>query len=475
MQLVTKGLTPDQERVLESNFVQAGPLYQVQDLHPMLDCACAPEPWIRFGVTGKSGLLDQMFSVPFRAKLREEFFGGILYDCVNHRHYMLNHEAFHVFKQFGEEARPGHHLIGQLDHDRGEETLQHLVGAGLIAASAEVPDMEVFGARDLSLAYLQSPIIVEVEVTYGCFRTCKHCAYESSPDARRPDELTAPQWAEIFRKLAAAGVLIVQLTGGDPLFRDDSFDIVQAASDAGMSVYVRSDTAALSPANVRRLKDLPGLWHVGTSMDGADATSHDWMRGKGAFSTLQKRVEILAAAGIDVSVGATLHRGNYASVRKIGQAAVSFGAKWFDIGFLSPVGRGVQLQDLVLDGSQTREALDLYLEGIRAGDYVPSHSHYLRRADSDQPFNDLATLVDRMPYLTEWPFSRLRLDPTGSSYTAGKLKGSDYAGGFNLTSCEVEQVWDHSPNLVQLRELGAGGRIHSLDYRLLRSSHEFMG
>jgi len=474
MQLATKDLTPDQEKILKANFVQDGPLYQVQDLHPMLDCACAPEPRLHSDPPEASTLLAQNLSVPFPAKLREEFFGGILYDTGAHRTYMLNHDAFTILGGIKEQPQTGRQLIGKLGEDRGLGTLQYLVGAGLIEASQEAVPMQFFGARNNSLGYLQSPIIVEVEVTYGCFRTCKHCAYESSPDARRPDELTAPQWAKIFQKLADAGVLIVQLTGGDPLFREDSFDIVQAASDAGMSVYVRSDTAALSPANVRRLKNLPNLWHVGTSMDGADAEEHDWMRGKGAFATLQKRIEILAEAGIDVAVGATLHKNNYASVRRIGQAAKTFGAKWFDIGFLSPVGRGVQLRDLVLDGGQIRESLDMYLEGIRKEEYVPSHAHYLRRAQMEEPFKDLAGLVEKMPYLTEWPFSRLRLDPTGSSYTAGKLKGSDYAGGFNLTSTDVDYVWDNSPNLVQLRELGAGGRIHSLDYRLLRSSHEFM-
>ncbi|MGH3670819.1 MAG: radical SAM protein, partial [Pseudonocardiaceae bacterium] len=397
-----------------------------------------------------------------------------------HAHYMLDRPAYALIEQLISSVQTGRQLLDSLTPTMSTndvtETLAALVTQGVVAAYAGggQPSIQHFPARDLSLGYLQSPIIVEVEVTYGCFRACRHCAYESSPEARIPGELAAEQWGLIFDKLADAGVLIVQLTGGDPLFRSDSFEIVEAANHAGLSVYIRSDTAALNDENIQRLRVMQGLWHVGTSIDGAGAAMHDWMRGRGAFNTLKERVSRLAAAGIDVAAGATLHKNNYGTVREIGQQAASFGARWFDIGFLSPVGRGANLRHLVLDETEIAESLDNYLAGVRSGDYLPSHAHYVRRAASDEPFDDLADLLGKLPYVTEWPFSRLRLDPKGSSYTAGKLKGSDYAGGFNLLNSSVDYVWDHSPNLTQLREIGQGKRIHSLDYRLLRAGHELM-
>jgi len=475
--VLTRDASPIQERIILENFDRSGPFFLGRDLHAMLDCACAPERPVALAPSLRVDV-DAPLDIRFNAKLREEFFGGILFDRDQHVHYMLDHSGYAVAKSLVDGPRTGRHLLDQttavVGGTQAEETISALLQQGVIGQSPEPRSAQYFGARDLSLAYLQSPIIVEIEVTYGCFRACRHCAYESSPEARMPNELTADQWRTIFMKLADAGVLIAQLTGGDPLFRDDSFDIVDAASEAGLSVYVRSDTAALSRENVERLKAVRWLWHVGTSIDGADAGMHDWMRGRGAFDTLGERIGILAAEGIDVAAGATLHKNNYRTVREIGRRATEFGARWFDIGFLAPVGRGVNLRHLVLDEAEIAESLATYLQGVRDGDYVPSHAHYARRAASTEPFNDLVDLIGKLPYVTEWPFSRLRLDPTGSSYTAGKLKGSDYAGGFNLLDTTVEHVWDNSPNLQQLRELGNGGRIHSLDYRLLRTSHEFM-
>ncbi|WP_370066307.1 radical SAM protein [Streptacidiphilus sp. MAP5-3] len=468
-----------QEKILRENFERSGPFFLSRDLHPMLDCACAPEfATYKTSAGDIEAILDVPISVPFNAKLREEFFGGILFDRDQHRHFMVDRTAYEILREAAAGHCTGRELLHLTEHSgetgQGRQTLGSLLQNNLLGSLGTGSTVEHFAARDLSLNYLQSPIIVEVEVTYGCFRACRHCAYESSPEARMPEELTAPQWSAIFGKLAEAGVLIVQLTGGDPLFRDDSFDIVEAADAAGLSVYVRSDTAALNPQNVDRLKSLRGLWHVGTSIDGADAQTHDWMRGRGAFDMLRERVGVLAAAGIPVAAGATLHKNNHTTVREIGRRVTEFGAQWFDIGFLSPVGRGVNLRDLVLNEAEIRESLDLYLQGVRSGDYTPSHSHYVRRGQTAQPFADLTDLVDKLPYLTEWPFSRMRLDPLGSSYTAGKLKGSDFSGGYNMTDSSVAHIWDNSPNLAQLRELGAGGRIHSLDYRLLRSSHEFL-
>ena len=469
-------MTPLQERILHANFESVGPFYVSRDVHAMLDCACPSEIALMSEECALPADMEVPLSIPFNAKLREEFFGGILFDCDAHRHYMVNHDGYRLLKKVSS-SNPTRKMLLQdaasaSNQTSPELTLEAIMRRGLVGQVSNNA-IKHFAARNTELHYLQAPSIVEVEVTYGCFRACRHCAYESSPEARLPNELSVRQWEMIFKKLAEAGVLILQLTGGDPLYRDDSFDIVEAAGEAGLSVYVRSDTVALSHANIERLKRVRGLWHVGTSIDGANSEMHDWMRGAGAFEILKERIKSLASEGIPIAAGATLHKNNFRTVRDIGRAATQFGAQWFDIGFLAPTGRGANLRDLILEEDEIVESLNMYLEGIQQGDYAPSHAHYLRRAQSNKPFEDISDIVGKLPYITEWPFSRLRIDPTGSTYTAGKLKGSDYAGGFNLLNNSVEHVWDNSPNLQALREVGEGRRIHSLDCRSLTTAYLF--
>lgn len=477
MSVSIKELSSRQAQAVAENFTRSGPFFLSEDVHSMLDCASTWD--VDLSTTSPPGAGSVPTGAPLsfagRGVLREEYFGGIYFDREVHRHAMVDHLGFAALSAVVRRSSAGR-LHEALDGQFGRDEVSAAIAALVAARVIEVGDVgvapHVVPATDLSKSYLQVPTIVEAELTYGCFRACRHCAYSSSPTARTDDELTTEQWSAIFDKLAAAGVLVIQLTGGDPLFRPDAFDIVEAADRSGLSVYVRSDTVALTEENLDRLQALQNLWHIGTSIDGHDHVSHDWMRGRGAFDTLVERMTRLAERGIPVAAGATLHRSNARNVQEIGRVAVENGASWFDIGFLSPVGRGAAMSGFVLDESGVRAALQDYVVGIEAGRYVPSHGHYLRRTGRATPFADIEHLVAALPYVTEWPWSRLRVDPTGSTYTAGKLKGSDYAGGFNLLDSTVTHVWDNSPNLVKLREMG-GRRIHGLDYRLLRSDHQF--
>lgn len=345
-------LTPLQQQALSANFSRAGTYFLSEDLHSMLDCASTWD--IDIQARDSSAPLPAG-AIGFVADgiLREEFFGGIYFDRKAHRQAMVDPLGFAVLALLAD-GRAGPQdvitsLAGRFDRAAVSATLADLIAGGVITAGATASAPRVVSADDLSKAYLQAPTIVEAELTYGCYRACRHCAYSSSPQARTDDELGVADWSVIFDRLAAAGVLVIQLTGGDPLYRPDAFDIVEAADRAGLSVYVRSDTVALTEENLDRLQALSNLWHIGTSIDGANAVAHDWMRGKGAFDTLIERLTRLAERGIPVAAGATLHRSNVDSVTEIGRVAVDNGARWFDIGFLSPVGRGAALAELVLD------------------------------------------------------------------------------------------------------------------------------
>jgi MoaA/NifB/PqqE/SkfB family radical SAM enzyme len=474
----TRQLTSLQSNSLDANFQKVGCLYKNIDIHPMLDCAKIPDliqdPDCRLNNKNKTILTEPLLICTHKGILREEFFGGIFYDSIHFLQQEMDFCAFEILKLLRKPT-----LLDDVRRILSEQfsfedeiypAIFTLIEAGIIGNSNEQPGepfIKFIPARDLSIPYLQAPTVVEVELTNGCFRECLHCAYSSSPSADTTSELSTESWSVIFQKLANAGVFVVQLTGGDPFFRKDIFSILEAADVAGLGIYVRSDTVALKPANIDRLKSLENLWHVGTSIDGATSEQHDWMRGTGAFSVLCDRIGKLSENGISVSAGATLHRNNYAYVREMGKICTRLGAKWFDIGFLAPVGRGKNLAQLVLEKHEINEAMEIYLEGIVAGEYVPFHTHFLERANTENSFHDSLDILENLPFMTEWPWNRLRLDPQGSAYTAGKLKGSDLSKGYDLLSNDLHDVWHDSPNLKRLRDYGAGKRLHSLDFRVL--------
>jgi MoaA/NifB/PqqE/SkfB family radical SAM enzyme len=463
-----------QHKIIASNYVKAGVLYRSNDIHTMLDCG--PEPETRTAPPRNSAELPATLAPAAPGRLRQEFFGGIFYDMRRHALFNLDRLGFALVDAA---LRSGHiaairtalaassHTAADIDSG-----LHQLIAAGILA-DAESPDahsiseIEFFPAQDLTRGYLQVPFVVEIEGTHGCYRRCAHCAYDASPDVDRSGELTTQEWRLILDKLSAGGVLSVRFTGGDFLFRDDAMEILQYADQAGLSFHLLSDTVAFNDRALKTLSGFKNLAYVGSSIDGATAEVHDRWRGPGAFDLLLHRVEKIAASGIMVSLGATLHKGNYLTVREMGRIASRAGARHFEIGFLTPVGRGEGLADAVLEGPQVREALALYLAGIAAGEYRPLQGHYLRRVSADVPFADVEPIIDTLPYLTEWPYSRMRVKPTGVTYTAGRLRATPFAKGVNLLTEDLQTVWDRSPNLAFLRSIADGCRLHSLDFRNL--------
>lgn len=82
MSVSTRALRPLQDQIIQENFDYLSPFFRGRDLHAMLDCACAPELALASDRTQEGSIaLNVPVSIPFNAKLREEFFGGILYDC----------------------------------------------------------------------------------------------------------------------------------------------------------------------------------------------------------------------------------------------------------------------------------------------------------------------------------------------------------------------------------------------------------
>lgn len=180
-----------------------------------------------------------------------------------------------------------------------------------------------------------------------------------------------------------------------------------------------------------------------------------------------ERVRLLSSRGIRTNVGATLHKTNYKTVRSMGRLATSLGASRFNIGFLCPVGRAKDLVHLVLDGSETTEAYLAYLDGIASGEYRGTISFINRSANLPNRLEYYDDILPRLPFLTEWPFSRMRIDPFGNTYTAGKLKGTDFSDGLNVLQNDIDKIWHENPNYRELRSRSGAGRIHGLDIREL--------
>jgi PqqA peptide cyclase len=173
------------------------------------------------------------------------------------------------------------------------------------------------------------PYTLVAELSYRCPLACGYCSNPIDLDRRR-DELDTGAWKRVFAEAAALGVLQVNLTGGEPLVRDDLEPLVAEAR--ALSLYVNLITSGI-PADGARLSRLAaaGLDSVQLSVQDVDPTGAAWIAGRDA---LDGKLEMAAAAralGLPLTLNVVLHRGNIARTAEFVALAERLGAERLEL------------------------------------------------------------------------------------------------------------------------------------------------
>ena len=146
------------------------------------------------------------------------------------------------------------------------------------------------------------------ELTHRC---PLHCVYCSNPRelTARTEELGTEIWSRVFSEAAAAGVMQLDLTGGEPLARPDLTQLIQFARAA--SLYVNLITSGL-PLDEKRLDELvgAGLDHFQLSFQGAREDSANEFAGTKAHAQKLKVLGWLKSRRVAVTLNFVLHRNN---------------------------------------------------------------------------------------------------------------------------------------------------------------------
>src|SRR5262249_52432561 len=121
------------------------------------------------------------------------------------------------------------------------------------------------------------PRLIFWELTKGDNLHCIHCR-ASATEHSSPDELsTAPARAAVD-EIALVSHPILVLSGGEPLFRSDIFELAQYGTSKGLRVALATNGTLVTKDVARMIVD-SGVKRVAISLDGADALTHDTFRG----------------------------------------------------------------------------------------------------------------------------------------------------------------------------------------------------
>ncbi|MCJ7546627.1 MAG: radical SAM protein [Deltaproteobacteria bacterium] len=155
-------------------------------------------------------------------------------------------------------------------------------------------------------------ISFELELTARCNNNCRHC-YINLPagdQEAKKRELSLEGLQEIADEACSLGALWCLLTGGEPLLREDFFDIYLALKKKGLLVSLFTNATLLTKEHVRFFRQYPPR-DIEVSVYGVTKETYEQVtRRPGSFEAFCRGLDLLRAGGIKVRLKAMALRSN---------------------------------------------------------------------------------------------------------------------------------------------------------------------
>lgn len=136
------------------------------------------------------------------------------------------------------------------------------------------------------------------ETTLRCNLNCRHCGSDCARDMKAP-ELPAEKVLGVFKDVAEhydPKKIMVAVTGGEPLVREDLFDILTKVSSMGFPWGMVTNGMLVNEDTVERCL-AAGMKTVSVSLDGMEV-SHNWLRNnKNSYERAVNALKLFVQSG----------------------------------------------------------------------------------------------------------------------------------------------------------------------------------
>jgi mycofactocin biosynthetic radical S-adenosylmethionine protein MftC len=289
--------------------------------------------------------------------------------------------------------------------------------------------------------HLTGPLALHLEVCDSCNIECKHCFAGQLP--RLEKALVRDELDRLFTDMASMGTFRLGLTGGEPLLRPDLLDIIDLATEHGLSPCLTTNGLLITEDYARELGKRKLAW-LNVSIEGASAHTHDYIRGDGTFEKLLQRLSILSKY-TKFSLAFTLMRSNSDEARACAELAYRVGAQAAVFRPLYPVGTALNHPELM----PTLEEYIRALEGLSGKMDSTLELCNVHPWGPETRSNFQSTVYEN--------FGCGAGNTVCSVSVSGDVSpcsflGSSFVAG-NLREIPFDQIWHHSRIFTEIRSL----------------------
>lgn len=181
--------------------------------------------------------------------------------------------------------------------------------------------MEEINAKAVALGV---PLSAHLDLTWRCNERCVHCYLDHDDRG----EMGFEEVRRLLSEMAEAGVLLLTLSGGEPLLRKDFFAIVRRARELAFNVKVKTNAILIREQEAALLRGL-GVETVQVSIYSHRPEVHDAITAvKGSLARSLAAISFLVGQGLKVTIAHVLmrlNRGDYPGVQEL---AARLGARF---------------------------------------------------------------------------------------------------------------------------------------------------
>lgn len=282
---------------------------------------------------------------------------------------------------------------------------------------------------------LNSPLRVSINISRKCNLRCKHCLSDSGN--KDSDELTTKELFNLIDQMQKSGSFYLAIGGGEPLFRDDIFKVIEYARKNFIAVSIITNALLIDEELAKKLSSLD-LVTITISIDGTEK-HHDHIRGKGNFKKAIENIKILRkyCKKTKIAMRVTINRLNQNDFSELIKLAEKLKLDFIRFSPTLLFGRAKENQDLLL----TQEE---YIQFIKNANKIKSK---IRVILSDKR-NEKSLLIDNDGFGCHCGKEICWISQAGDFYPC-VFFGEDYKVG-NIKKENFLSLWEKSKNMVKL-------------------------
>jgi MoaA/NifB/PqqE/SkfB family radical SAM enzyme len=156
------------------------------------------------------------------------------------------------------------------------------------------------------------PLSFDIEATARCNNNCRHCYINIPPgdQAALHDELTLDEISHIADQAVSLGSLWCLITGGEPLLREDFFDLYRMLKKKGLLVSVFTNGCLITEKHIELFRAYPPRDVEITVYGATEETYERVTRMPGSYAAFRRGLALLLEEGIHADLKTMALRSN---------------------------------------------------------------------------------------------------------------------------------------------------------------------